>query len=132
MLREIYQFTQYCFCPRIGVSLNEILMLNYNLFSEGEVITPRTPVTVQPIKKYPTDLTDDEWSSLQDLVPILCNRGRPRKVNMHNVFDGIFYILKTCSQLTYIPNDFHPHVTVKHYYDTIRDSLDVVCREVVI
>ena len=99
-------------------------MLNHNLFGEVEVVTPQTPDTVQPKKKYPSDLTDEEWESLQDIVPRPCKRGRPRKVNMRNVFDAIFYILKTGTQWTHLPNDFPHHNTVKHYYDMIRDSLE--------
>ena len=43
---------------------------------------------------YPSDLTDNEWAILEPLIPLAKPRGRPRSVNMREILNGIFYILR--------------------------------------
>ena len=42
-------------------------------------------------KPYPSDLTDDQWSVLEPLVPPARPGGRPRKHDMRAVLDALFY-----------------------------------------
>ncbi len=42
-------------------------------------------------KSYPTDLTDDQWELIKDLIPAAGTRGRKRTTDIRGVLNGIFY-----------------------------------------
>jgi transposase len=48
---------------------------------------------------YPSDLNDKEWEILQSRLPVKKDpRGRPRKQDLRELLNGIFYLLRTgCS-----------------------------------
>ena len=59
---------------------------------------------------YPTDLSDEQWELLQAVLPPRgCHpggRGRPPKVDMRQILNGILYLNKTGCQWRMIPKDF--------------------------
>ena len=69
-------------------------------------------------KKYPSDLTDEEWEIVKEILnqeeksPL----GRPIKVELRRIWDAIHYINKTGCQWAYLPHDFPPYTTVNYYY----------------
>ncbi len=67
-------------------------------------------------KAYPSDLNDKQWAILEVLIPGAKTGGRPRKVNLREVVNGIFYIL--CSGCTWrmMPHDFPARMPVYHYF----------------
>jgi putative transposase len=69
-------------------------------------------------KKYPSDLTDEEWEIIKEILhQEERNRiGRPVEVELRRVFDAINYINKTGCQWAYLPHDFPPPTTVNYYY----------------
>ena len=67
-------------------------------------------------KPYKSDLTDAEWIIIQPLIPSQKKGGRPRTVNMREILNGIFYVLKTGCSWEMIPNDLPPHSTVYSYF----------------
>ena len=71
-------------------------------------------------KPYPSDLTDAEWAILEPLIPVAKSGGRPRIVNMRQVLNGIFYVLKSGCQWDMLPHDLPPKGTVYHYFNTWR------------
>ncbi len=71
-------------------------------------------------KPYPSDLNDQEWALLEPLIPPAKRGGRPRTVNMREVLNAIFYVLKTGCQWRQLPRDFPPKGTVYHYFNTWR------------
>ena len=71
-------------------------------------------------KRYTSDLTDHEWAILEPLIPPAKRGGRPRSVNLREVLNAIFYILKTGCQWANLPGDFPPSGTVFDYYNTWR------------
>jgi putative transposase len=71
-------------------------------------------------KRYSSDLTEREWLRLAPLIPPAKKGGRPRTVNMREVINGIFYVLKTGCQWENLPKDFPPSGTVFYYYNTWR------------
>jgi putative transposase len=73
-------------------------------------------------KAYPSDLKDAEWDLLKPHIPEAKKGGRPRTVEMRDVLDAIFYVLKTGCQWEMLPHDFPPKGTVYHYYNTWRKS----------
>lgn len=75
-------------------------------------------------KHYPSDLTDDEWHMLEPLIPPERPGGRPRKWNMRDIVDGIFYVVRGGCAWRMLPGDFPPWRTVYHYFRAWRDSGD--------
>ena len=67
-------------------------------------------------ERYASDLNDEEWAILSRLVPPAKEGGRPRRMNMREVLNGIFYLLKTGCQWRMLPKDFPKWKTVNDYY----------------
>ena len=70
---------------------------------------------------YPSDTTDNQWALIEPHLP-LSTGGRPRKTNLRDVVDAIFYILRTGCQWRYLPKDFPPKSTVWRYFDQWRHN----------
>ena len=88
--------------------------------------------------RYPSDLTDAEWSLVEGLIAPAKRGGRRRSVNVREVLNGIMYILSTGCQWRYLPGDLPPRSTVHEYFglwswdgtlDRIHEALYVKCRE---
>ena len=71
--------------------------------------------------KYPSDVTDEQWRLIEPLIPVSLG-GRPRKTNLRDVVDAIFYLLRTGCQWRYLPKDFPPRSTVWRYFDEGRHN----------
>lgn len=66
---------------------------------------------------YPTDLTDEQWTFLEPLLPVQQGRGRPRAVDLRRIMNGIFYVNRTGCQWYMLPKEFGPWRTVYYYYE---------------
>jgi putative transposase len=66
-------------------------------------------------KPYPSDVTDEQWALLQSLLPAARSRGRPRKVNLRDVVNGLFYRNREGCTWRALPHDFPPWKTVYNY-----------------
>jgi putative transposase len=77
---------------------------------------------------YPSDLTDEQWVLIEPHIPAAPPGGRPRKTDVRDVVDAIFYILRTGCQWRYLPVDFPPKSTVWRYFDQWRrdGTLDAI------
>ena len=53
--------------------------------------------------RYPSDLTDEEWSLIEPLIPPAKRAGRKREVVMREVMNGVMYVLSTGCQWRYSP-----------------------------
>ncbi len=69
---------------------------------------------------YPSDLTDAQWALIEPHIPAAPLGGRPRKTDMRDVVDAIFYILRTGCQWRYLPGDLPPKSTTWRYFDRWR------------
>ena len=67
-------------------------------------------------KRYPSDMSDDEWAILEPLLPPSKPGGRPRSANMREVMNGIFYVLRGGIPWRFLPKEFPPWKTVYHYF----------------
>lgn len=74
-------------------------------------------------KRYPSDLTDDQWELAQPLLPTKTG-GRPREVPMRDILDAYFYLLRGGVSWRMLPHDFPPWQTV--YSQVRRWKLDGV------
>src|SRR5215469_8067666 len=71
--------------------------------------------------RYPSDITDEQWKLIERLIPVYPG-GRPRKTDVRDVVDAIFYLLRTGCQWRYLPKDFPPKSTVWRYFDEWRHN----------
>jgi putative transposase len=71
---------------------------------------------------YPSDVTDAQWALIKSLLPPAPAGGRPRKTEMRDVVNAIFYILRTGCQWRFLPKDFPPKSTVWRYFKRWRDD----------
>jgi putative transposase len=71
---------------------------------------------------YPSDLSDREWALLEPLLPPAKPGGRPRKVNLRRILNGIFYLVRTGCAWRYLPSEYGPWSTVYHYFYRWRQS----------
>jgi len=69
-------------------------------------------------KRYPSDLTDEEWAVVEECLRLEeeAGAGRPLEVDLRRVWDAILYINKTGCQWAYLPHDFPPRTTVNYHY----------------
>jgi transposase len=88
--------------------------------------------------RYTHDLTDEEWASVEPLIPPAKRGGNKRTVNVREVLNGLMYVLGTGCQWRDIPKDLPPRSTVHGYFDRwdydgtlerIHHALYIECRE---
>lgn len=64
------------------------------------------------MEHYTTNLTKKQWQIIENLM----NDKRKRKHNLREIWDAIFYLLKTGCQWRMLPKGFAPWNTVYYYY----------------
>lgn len=76
---------------------------------------------------YDSDLTDDQWSALQPLLPKPKKSGRPRTC-LRRILNAIFYVVKTGCQWASIPKNFPPKSTVHGFFRswTLKGTLESI------
>ncbi len=76
-----------------------------------------------PRKSYSSDLTDEQWSLLDPLLPPPCeDLGRPREVDFREVINAILYLNRTGCQWDMLPHDLPPKCTTYGYFAQWRDD----------
>jgi putative transposase len=76
-------------------------------------------------KAYPSDLTDEQWTIVEPLLPPAKQRprgGRPRAVDMREVLNTLFYLNRSGCQWDMLPHDLLPKSTVYDYFARWRDD----------
>lgn len=84
-------------------------------------------------KPYPTDLTDGQWQLIEPMLPDAKPGGCPRKTNLREVLNALFYLVRSGCQWRMIPHEFPPWKTCYNYYrawidDGTWDEIAVVLR----
>src|SRR2546423_2782740 len=74
------------------------------------------------MKPYASDLSDAEWTLLEPLIPPAKTGGRPRSVNMRQILNGIFYVLRSGGAWRLLPHDYPPWSTVYDYFRKWRNA----------
>src|ERR1700678_2955692 len=89
-------------------------------------------------KRYPSDLTDEEWERIALLMPIPGRRGRPREVDFREVVNAVRYLVRSGCGWRRLPVHFGPWQTVygwfrelarRFLFQTIHDVALMVDRE---
>lgn len=76
-------------------------------------------------KSYLSDLTDEQWTIVEPLLPPAKQRqrgGRPRAVDMREVLNTLFYLNRSGCQWDMLPHDLLPKSTVYDYFARWRDD----------
>jgi putative transposase len=70
-------------------------------------------------KPYPSDLSDQQWALIEPLLPRGSRRrspGRPRKIELREVVNALFYHAREGCTWRALPHDFPPWKTVYNYF----------------
>ncbi len=73
-------------------------------------------------KPYPSDLSETEWLLFLPLIPTAKPGGRPRSVEIRDIVNAIFYILRSGCAWRMLPHDFPAWQTVYGYVRTWRKT----------
>jgi putative transposase len=71
-------------------------------------------------KAYQSDLSDEEWSFLEPLLPVPRATGRPKTHSTREVLNAIFYMVRGGCAWRLLPHDFPPWKSVYHYFRSWR------------
>jgi putative transposase len=83
-------------------------------------------------KPYRSDLTDEQWELIRELLPMAKPGGRPRTVDLREVVNTLMYQARTGCQWDYLPHDLVAKSTVWDYFvawqqdGTLQKILDTV------
>ena len=67
-------------------------------------------------RRYPSDLTDREWSQVERFIPAPKSGGRPAKYERREIVNALLYIDRTGCQWRALPHDFPPWEAVYWYF----------------
>ena len=73
-------------------------------------------------KRYPSDLTDIQWTIVEPLIPPAKSGGRPRQVDLREVVNAILYLNRSGCQWDMLPHDLPPKSDVYFYFARWRDD----------
>jgi putative transposase len=79
----------------------------------------------RPRKKYPSDLTDEQWAIVEPMIPPAKSNqrgGHPRTVDMRAVLDTILSLNRSGCQWDMLPHDLLPKSTAYDYFAQWRDD----------
>src|ERR1700723_4233254 len=89
-------------------------------------------------KRYPSDLTDEEWERIAPLMPKPGRRGRPREVDFREVINAVRYLVRSGCGWRVLPIHFGSWQTVyawfrelarRFLFQTIHDVALMIDRE---
>jgi transposase len=66
--------------------------------------------------RYASDLTDEEWLSIQSLIPPAKRGGNRRRVDIREVVNGLLYVFTISQRWRNIPHDLPARSTLYDYF----------------
>jgi putative transposase len=67
-------------------------------------------------RSYSSDLTDVEWALIAPLIPAAKPNGTPRRVDIREILNGIFYVLRSGCSWRLLPHDLSCWQTTYGYF----------------
>ena len=71
---------------------------------------------------YSSDLYDDQWNVIAPLIPSAKPGGRPRTVDMREILNAIFYVVRSGCAWRLLPHDMPVWSTVYDYFRQFRKA----------
>lgn len=72
--------------------------------------------------RYASDLTDEEWTLIEPMMPAPNRIGRPRKTELREIVNALLYMASSGGAWRLLPKDFPPFSTVQKYFYRWRDE----------
>ncbi len=67
-------------------------------------------------KKYPSDVTREQFAKILTLLEAARKKTRPRTIDLYDIFCGVLYVLKSGCQWRMLPADFSNWTSVYAYF----------------
>ena len=67
-------------------------------------------------KRYPSDLTDDEWERIAPLMPGPSRRGRKRRTDFREIINALRYLVRSGCGWEMLPVHFGPWQAVYWWF----------------
>jgi putative transposase len=67
-------------------------------------------------KRYPSDLTNEEWAAMWPLLPGAAQTGRKRRIDLREVLNAIRYMVRSGCEWRMLPVHFPPWQTVYWWF----------------
>ena len=74
------------------------------------------------MKPYASDLSDREWAILEPFIPPAKTGGRPRSVEMRQILNGVFYLLRSGCAWRLLAHNYPAWSTVYDYFRKWRNQ----------
>ncbi len=65
---------------------------------------------------YPTDLTDSQWNLIKEMLPAPQSGGRPRRLDLRQVINAIWYVVVGGIQWRLLPKEYPKWQSVYYYF----------------
>jgi putative transposase len=66
---------------------------------------------------YPSEMSDEQWAIIKAMdINRHWGPGRPMRLEVRAVINGILYILRTGCQWRYLPEEYPNHNSVYYYF----------------
>lgn len=72
--------------------------------------------------EYPSNLTEQQWELIKNILPKPRQGGRPRTIDVRQVMNAILYLNRSGCAWRYLPKDFPKWQTVYDYFSRWRTS----------
>lgn len=83
-----------------------------------------TSPSSQPAKRYPSDLTVEQFERLRPLLEGSRAKTKPRETDLDQVFNAVLYVLKEGCRWRSLPHDYPRWQTVYYYFNHWRTHVD--------
>lgn len=76
------------------------------------------------MKKYTSDLTEEQFSKIRWNLENITKRTRPRKTNLLDVFNAVLYLLKNATRWRDLPKDYPNWKLVYYHFSNWKKAVD--------
>ncbi len=88
--------------------------------------------------KYPSDITKEQFNKIAPILEKARKKTRPRKLDLHDVFNGLMYIVTSGCQWRMLPKEYPDYRSVHAYFriwseipeGKIESTLDKVLKKI--
>jgi len=67
-------------------------------------------------KRYPSDISREQFKKIEPLLTSIRKKTRPREVDLYDVFCAVLYVLKSGCQWRMLPSDFPNWQNIYAYF----------------